>query len=169
MATGQYTTASGLNSISGGQSSIASGSTSFAFGYTSQARTDNEIVFGRYNLLPAVSASSPTTWVNTDNLFVVGNGSSSTSRSNALTVRKDAATSIGVGVVASQAGQVVVGNHNDLRPNDNGTNHTQGVFVVGAGTATVKRNALRVLADGTVLINAAGDLPMDGFTAGEKP
>ena len=48
-----------------------------------------------------------------------------------------------------------------------------GVFVIAAGTKTgnviTPRNALRVLADGTVLIQPGGDISMGEFSAGPQP
>jgi hypothetical protein len=71
---------------------------------------------------------------------------------------------------------VVVGKYNDVRTNDTATtpsptNHTDGVFVIGAGTATGANavNALRVLADGTVLVKNSGDIGMGSFTNGPRP
>lgn len=56
-----------------------------------------------------------------------------------------------------------------------GTDRTKGVFVVAAGNkhaptgVVTPRNALRVLEDGTVLIQFSGDISMGEFTAGPQP
>jgi trimeric autotransporter adhesin len=118
-ATGNYATAlslsyaTGTNSFANGSGSWASGSNSFVSGYNalaagsySRAFGDNLIVtsyegtafgsylkidsmhalgFGRYN----VAQGNATTWIPTDDIMVVGNGDSDTTRSNALTVHKN--------------------------------------------------------------------------------
>lgn len=86
--------------------------------------------------------------------------------------------SLGVGLVSSRAGQAVVGSYNDTRTIDpQGGDHTTGVFVVGYGTgpgvpgggAEVRRNALRVLDNGAVLVQPGGDIGMGQFTNGPRP
>ncbi len=81
------TTASGLNSFAGGGGTTASGDYSFAFGQTSFAQASHMFVIGRNNLNPGTYSS--TTWVATDPLFVIGNGTSTTARNNAVTVLKN--------------------------------------------------------------------------------
>ncbi len=78
------------------------------------------------------------------------------------------------GTVRSQVGlppQLVLGVLNDTRTNNNGVNHTEGVLIVGTGNATEgKRNGLRILDDGTVLIRPKDDLPMlPEFSHGPQP
>ena len=102
---GTNTQASALNTFAGGNTSIASGSNSFAYGNnnsaiglfttsfgertTAQAR--GSFVIGRFNEVNG----NGNTWVATDPLFVVGNGTSDTNRSNALTVYKDGSLETG--------------------------------------------------------------------------
>lgn len=77
---------------------------------------------------------------------------------------------IGTGVSIGEWGQTTVGRYNDTRTNDAGTNHTQGVLVVGTGTADNNRaNAMRVLSNGTILIAPSGDISMGSFTNGQRP
>lgn len=79
---------------------------------------------------------------------------------------------IGAGTVvrsaASQSGQIVLGKYN--RTTGDGTS---GVFVVGSGTnsgSSGRKNGLRILEDGTVLIWPAGDLEMaEEFKEGPLP
>lgn len=71
--------------------------------------------------------------------------------------------------VASSS-QVILGKYNDTRTNDGGVDHTKGVLVVGAGTGTSARaNAIRVAADGTVLVKTSGDISPGEFTSGPNP
>jgi hypothetical protein len=86
-------TAAGNNSIAAGTSSNAEGEYTIALGYGVRARAENSIVIGRYNQWYA--GESPTTWVDTDPLFVIGNGTFD-ARSNALTMRKDGKIGIGI-------------------------------------------------------------------------
>lgn len=81
------TTASGMNSFAGAYGSIASGDYSFAFGLVAVSQANHSFVIGRYNLNPGTY--STTSWVPTDPLFVIGNGTSTTVRNNALTVLKN--------------------------------------------------------------------------------
>jgi hypothetical protein len=85
-----------------------------------------------------------------------------------LTVNGNAA--IGTGVTSSNSSQVVVGKYNDTRTNDSGTNHTQGVFIVGSGaSASPGLNAIRVTEDGTILVKRCGDLSMGSYVGGQQP
>lgn len=97
VAFGSATTASGMISFTAGINNTASGSYSTAFGNNLNAQSYNTFVIGRYN----VADGSKTTWVSTDPLFVVGNGSSSASRNNALVVLKNGNTGIGVDAPAT--------------------------------------------------------------------
>lgn len=80
---------------------------------------------------------------------------------------------MGPGSYRSQAGlppQLLLGAPNDTRTNgDNGTDHTQGVMIVGSA-ANPGRNGLRILDDGRVLIWDTPDLPMHAdFKKGPTP
>ena len=68
------------------------GTASTAFGLMTTAPSYGSFVIGRYNY--NLGAFNPTTWISTDPLFVVGNGSRD-QLSNALTVYKDGKTLIG--------------------------------------------------------------------------
>ncbi|UCG28104.1 MAG: tail fiber domain-containing protein, partial [Bacteroidales bacterium] len=84
---GQYSTAMGFWSISEGERS-------FAMGDNATSKSYGSFVVGRFNDL---TSSSSTSWVATDPLFIVGNGSSTSVRSNALTVLKNG--NVGIGTV----------------------------------------------------------------------
>jgi hypothetical protein len=84
---------------------------------------------------------------------------------------------LGGGLVTTGAGrppQIVLGSYNDISvapPFD----HSEGVLIVGSGrpaaageSGPVRKNGLRILDDGTVLILPKGDLEMD-FTEGPTP
>ncbi len=98
-AFGDHADASGNFSVAFGEDTESAGSRSSAFGYTTFAngnfsstfglftRADSyaSTVLGRYNVISGNLAD----WIDTDPLFVIGNGASSVARSNALTVLKD--------------------------------------------------------------------------------
>jgi hypothetical protein len=91
-ASGDYSTASGYASTASGNYSTASGSGSTASGYVSTAlgeyissQSYANTAIGRYNL----GVGNPTSWVSTDSIFEIGIGANSSSRTNALTVRKN--------------------------------------------------------------------------------
>jgi hypothetical protein len=85
IAMGNTTTASGDNSTAFGNQTTAVGKYSLAVGYgcTSNAYTSTAV--GSYNVIEG----TPGSWIATDPIFAVGNGTSSSSLSNAVTVYKD--------------------------------------------------------------------------------
>ncbi len=90
---GSYNIASNYFSTAvGGQYNTASGEYSLAGGKDNTAQSYAETVFG---LNATVGSGNQIAFVNTDRLFVVGNGINFNSRSNALTILKNANTTIG--------------------------------------------------------------------------
>ncbi|WP_353780231.1 tail fiber domain-containing protein [Winogradskyella sp. 3972H.M.0a.05] len=97
-ASASWSTAMGLNTVASGISSTAMGNTTNAIGTSSIAMglgTNAGAIYttaiGRYN----IGGGNGTTWVDTDPLFEVGNGTSGASRDNALTILKNG--NIGIG------------------------------------------------------------------------
>jgi len=90
---GSHNTASGFGSlVGGGQGNTASGyGSSVGGGLYNTAQSYGESVFGLY---ATVGAGNATAYVATDRLFVVGNGTSTSARSNALTILKNGNTTI---------------------------------------------------------------------------
>jgi len=84
-AMGSETTASGDRSVAMGQFVEASGVNSAAMGVNSEAQAFASLGLGRFNVI----AGNATTWVATDPVLVVGNGTSDGFRSNALTLLKN--------------------------------------------------------------------------------
>jgi Chaperone of endosialidase/YadA head domain repeat (2 copies) len=93
---GGRTTASGVYSTAIGSNTLASGTVSTAMGLNTKASSYVSTAIGRYN----VDNGNPTFWVNTDPLFEIGNGTSTTP-SNALTVLKNGNTDVN-GVIRAQ-------------------------------------------------------------------
>ncbi len=104
IASGSFSTAFGS-----GSGAIASGSRSVHLGLSGTASGSNAIHTGNNNLadcyavmalgrFSTATGGNLTTWVDTDPILVVGNGTGTGSRSTALTIYKDGAvTSIGTG------------------------------------------------------------------------
>lgn len=89
-AMGSSTTADGATSTAMGSSTTASGTVSTAMGLQTTAQAYASLALGRYNTL----AGNLTSWVSTDPVLVVGNGTSTSSPSNALTLLKDGSMTI---------------------------------------------------------------------------
>ncbi|MBE0641890.1 MAG: tail fiber domain-containing protein, partial [Bacteroidales bacterium] len=99
LASGYRSTAMGGNSEASGSyamavnnSTNASGSSAFAMGYNTIASSYLSVACGQYNLSAALS---PSIWNSLDPLFMIGNGTSSSARSNAFTVMKNGRVGIG--------------------------------------------------------------------------
>jgi hypothetical protein len=82
---GDETYASGHTSFATGFKSVASGQLSSTFGDQTISQSYGSVAIGKCN----VSSGSATSWVSTDPIFAIGNGSSASARSNAMTVYKN--------------------------------------------------------------------------------
>lgn len=91
-AFGSSTSATGLRSLASGHLTTARGDNSVAFGFGAMARAYASVAVGGFN---DTTASSQVGWISTDPIFIIGNGSSSNSRSNAMTVLKIGNVGIG--------------------------------------------------------------------------
>lgn len=85
-AMGLRNTAVGSSATATGLSTLASGSNSFSMGEGTVARASHSLVIGKYN--DSIASSNLTTWVNSDPLFYIGNGTSEAERHNAMVVYK---------------------------------------------------------------------------------
>ncbi len=92
-AIGVGATASGNSSSAFGSSTTASGTASLATGDGTIAPSGYETALGRYNTI--YSPASSTGWSSADRLFVIGRGTSSTNRLDALVVMKSGRIGIG--------------------------------------------------------------------------
>ncbi|MBC7935851.1 MAG: tail fiber domain-containing protein [Rhizobacter sp.] len=91
--------AEAANSIAIGQSAVTEGSNTIALGAGTRAIARYSTTIGRFNFTSA--SENPSSWVDTDPLFTIGNGSSNNDRSNAFFVRKDGLIGIGTNSPAS--------------------------------------------------------------------
>jgi hypothetical protein len=112
LATGFLNSAQGTYSTAMGFSSTASGDRSFALGSFATAQAFNSVVIGRYNEL----AGLPSTWNSADPLLVAGNGTSTSDRSNALTLLKNGNLTI-AGALTENSDR---NNKHDIQPVDAG-------------------------------------------------
>ncbi|MQP25666.1 hypothetical protein GFJ94_11390 [Flavobacterium sp. LMO8] len=97
-ATGNSNTASGNNAVTSGLQNTASGYNSFASGNNNRPNTFNEIAVGTFSKNPAKTDASGTPNVDsqqkmyaTDRIFVIGNGTSTATRHDALKILKSGA------------------------------------------------------------------------------
>lgn len=98
-ALGFNTHAAGFSATAVGYDTKAAGLYTFSAGNRTEARAYASTALGQFNAAGGDSAN----WVETDPLFVVGNGRSASNRSNALTLLKNGDLTVS-GTIASTAG-----------------------------------------------------------------
>jgi hypothetical protein len=93
---GRLTSASGIGSAALGYFNKSEGDYSFSAGYRNESEASYQTTFGRFS--KEYNSADPTEWVDSDPLFVIGNGigSSFTERSNAFTLLKNGNLGLGV-------------------------------------------------------------------------
>jgi hypothetical protein len=136
LAVGSSAQATGHNAIAFGSNTSASGENAFALGDHTRAQGYGQFVIGSYN----TPQGSPNAAAIDDQLFVIGNGTDDSHRSNALTVLRNGRVGIGT---ASPAARLDV-----------------------QGDANVNGN---VKINGAISIAPQGDLSMGEFTQGQAP
>ena len=94
-AMGIYTTASGDRATAMGRYTTASGDRATAMGRSTTAQSHRETALGSYNDPVSAGFFDPDSWVETDRLLVIGNGTSDQAASNALVMLKNGRTAIG--------------------------------------------------------------------------
>ena len=173
-SSGRSTIASGGNSTAMGVSANAIGDNSVAIGNLITAQAYNSAVFGRYNEISGTTNS----WVDTEPLFVLGNGASAGSRANALTVLKNG--NVGIGD-ASPASLLTVGSGDLFQVNSSGdittadtealsiTTGTTGALTIDSGTTGAINigtgNNAKTIAIGTGTAGNTINLATDDTTA----
>ncbi|WP_422105328.1 tail fiber domain-containing protein [Winogradskyella sp.] len=157
-AMGIGTTASGAGATAMGNGTTASGSLSTALGINTVANSQGATAIGRYN----VGGGNPTEWNNNDPLFEIGNGTSNSERSNALTVIKSGrhtinSTSDGLRITSAFNGIVI--NHEPI----NGINAAfNGILIpdgidTGISIQSPSINGIRILDSQSDAVFASSD------------
>ncbi len=83
---GDYAYAAGNTAVALGNHAISMGDFALATGYWNLSSTYGETTLGLFSTL---NSGSPTSWVATDRLFTIGNGTDNMNRSDALTIFKN--------------------------------------------------------------------------------
>ena len=83
-ASGYATEASGITATAIGDFTTASGNNSLAAGFNTKAQSFASVAFGKYN----IGGGDPISWIETDPLFEIGNGTGGTP-ANVLTILKN--------------------------------------------------------------------------------
>ena len=142
--TANFNQAQGTNSMAVGFGNAATGDFSMSVGYDNSSEGDNAVAIGTSLTAPSYCqtsigrwnqtiAGTATSWVLTDPLFVVGNGTASGARSNAMTILKNGNT--GLGVTAPDATLDVVGTF-QLGGGTSYRKFQAGTYTAGAHTGT---------------------------------
>ncbi|HWR31876.1 MAG TPA: tail fiber domain-containing protein, partial [Chitinophagaceae bacterium] len=124
-ASGGSHTVSGSYSAALGAVNTVSGSYSVAMGCYTTSRAYASVALGRYN--DSIASSTTDSWVSTDPLFIIGNGTADNARSNAITVLKNAKT--GINTSNPQYGLHVV------NANDNDGGYLDGIMLENTSSA----------------------------------
>ncbi len=111
LASGDYSTALGLGGRASGNRSFKATNEAYSAAFSSMA-------IGRFN--DTITGCSPSTWVDTDPLFCIGNGTSYISRNNAMTVLKNGKTGINIANPKTML-HVVFGNTSNSPTHSNAT------------------------------------------------
>ena len=166
---GAFTTASGDYSTSMGFRTTASGEVSTSMGNGTAARAYASMALGRFN--DSIATSSTTSSILTDPLFIIGNGTSNASRSNALTMLKNGNTGFNttspeakVHIVRSTPSGGIINSNSPLILDDNSGTNLQflnnSAFQCGilSGTEeTAIRSAMVFLPDSSILFRSGGN------------
>jgi len=129
-AMGNNTDASGGSSTAMGNSTDASGDNSTAMGTNTTSRAFGSLSIGRNN--DSIFGCARLAWVDTDPVFIIGNGTASTSRRNAFIVAKNGETGINVANGMPQAMLHIkaadITNDRHIRLEDDNTTASANIF-----------------------------------------
>jgi len=106
MSMGERTIASGGYSLAMGFWSISEGDFATSMGYYTKAKPYASLAIGKYNDTTC-SPSGLTSWISTDPLFIIGNGATNNTRSNAMTVLKNG--NVGIGAISPSSKLEIIG------------------------------------------------------------
>jgi Head domain of trimeric autotransporter adhesin len=126
-AMGILTTASGGFSTAMGIGTTASGNSSTAMGLGTVSRAYSSMAMGHFN--DSIISSSTNSYVATDPIFIIGNGTSDIARSNAMTVLKNG--NVGLGGSTAPTTKMHIAGSTDATYDD-----ASGLLVLGNITGT---------------------------------
>lgn len=111
-----------------GTNVVATGQYATAMGYNTEAQSFKSFVIGTYNVVSGSTGS----WVGTEPLFIIGNGTSNADRNNAITVLKNGNVGIGtttpeflMDVKSGTLGTTINSSHSWYRLSGNSSNNDQ--------------------------------------------
>jgi hypothetical protein len=159
MAFGRSGTATNTYSTAWGFGADATGFLATAFGLETEANDYAEIVFGRYNV---IGTGNQTSWVSTDNIFTIGNGTTGAARANAFQIKKNGNTVIG-GTLDVTGG--ITGGMNVVKAEILYTNTTQTTIITLPADAVIWEIGLEV----TTIFNDSGSDLVDIGITGDAP
>ncbi len=167
---GVGTSSSGVAAISLGGYAVAQGDYSLALGYTTVAKSYIQTVIGRYNIWQG----NGTSWVPTDDLFTIGNGTSLQSPSDAFVVKKNGDTNVFGKLTVSASNCSTAGTPNGLNIiyND-GVSGTNASITQSATRPSAAWNWQRMTTSGSTAnvmqIDASNRLILTGTAATNPP
>ncbi|MEO0472812.1 MAG: tail fiber domain-containing protein, partial [Bacteroidota bacterium] len=136
----------GYNAFSTGWVTEARGNYSSTFGYQTNSYPYASMALGRFNAITGDSAS----WVNSDPIFIIGDGTSNNNRSNSFMIQKNGQTAIGYNTptgflnVSTALGSL----------NNGGLDMTNAALLVGSATNGIGFDANQMEnAGGTLYLN----------------
>ncbi len=166
---GSQTIARGVASTSMGFSTTATGAYSTSMGLGTVARAFASTSIGAYN--DSISSANPISYISSDPLFIIGNGTDDASRKNALTMLKNGNTGFNitnpqakVHIVRSTPSGGVVNSNSPLILDDNGGTNLQflnnSAFQCGILSGTEEtpiRSAIVFLPDSSIIFRSGGN------------
>ncbi|MEE9361020.1 MAG: tail fiber domain-containing protein [Cellulophaga sp.] len=164
-AMGHFSNASGKYSTAIGNSTTASGVSSTVMGLNTNSKSYAETVIGVYNTDYALAIDGATQFNVTDRLFIIGNGTGNTNRSDALVMLKNGNTTL--------KGQLTLTNGTDsyTLPNTDGTANqilqTNGSGVLSWSTPSTGSSSTFETTSG-VTANSNGTITTDDFVFGSS-
>ena len=158
-ASGTVSTAIGWNTSASGESSTAMGYYTNASGLSSTALCNNTISSGNNSVAMGYLTESSGNDSTATGLETIASGASSMSMGIGTVAAGDTSVSMGYYTTTNDVGSLAIGTYNliDATPNPNNFSYQNTAFVIGNGPINDNRsNAFEVLFDGTTTI--AGDL-----------
>jgi hypothetical protein len=143
----------GYNSFSTGWVTEARGNYSSTFGYQTNSYPYASMALGRFNVITGDSAS----WVSSDPLFIIGDGTSNNNRSNSFMIQKNGQTAIGYN---SPTGMLNVSSALGSL-NNGGLDASNSAILIGTATTGLAFDANQIEVIGTGLhlnFNSAEDV-----------